>query len=90
MGLLLRLRKGDLQLFIGYLITVALMAIATALGLWAPRRPHLLARASFWVGTVIRELPAYALAWLLASTVLAWVDGAFTAAANWPALAARR
>ncbi|MEU3457287.1 alpha/beta hydrolase [Micromonospora sp. NPDC006766] len=86
-GRLVRLRKGDLQLFIGYLITVVLMAAATALGLWAPRRPHLLARASFWVGQVIRELPAYALAWLLISTVLAWVDGAFTAAANWPALA---
>jgi len=70
----------------GYLITVALLTAATALGLFAPRRPRFLARACFWIGTVIRELPAYALAWLAVSTVLAVTDPAFAPAANWPAL----
>lgn len=73
-------------MLVEYLITVVLLAAAMAFGVWAPRRPRFLAGVCFWVGSVIRELPAYALVLLLASTVLAVTDTAFTTAANWPAL----
>lgn len=59
----------------GYLITVVLLAVGTLFALAAPRRPRPLAMLSFYIAVVLGELPFLALAWLLADTVLALVQG---------------
>ena len=59
----------------GYLITVLVVAVPTFFALFAPRRTPLLARASFWLGIAINELPFYPMVWLAAATILAAFDG---------------
>ncbi|MFB9837398.1 alpha/beta hydrolase [Actinoallomurus acaciae] len=62
----------------GYLVTVGLLAVGALFVLAAPRRPRPLAKLSFLIGVVLGELPFVALAWLLAATVLALVQGDLT------------
>ena len=59
----------------GYLIGVLVVAVPTFFALSAPRRTPLLARASFWLGIAINELPFYPMVWLAAATILAALDG---------------
>jgi acetyl esterase/lipase len=62
----------------GYLITLALIAICTLFALASPGRPRPLGMLSFRLGVAINELPFVVLAWLLAATVLALVQGDLT------------
>ncbi|GAA0372762.1 alpha/beta hydrolase [Actinoallomurus spadix] len=62
----------------GYLTTVALLAVWTLFSLIAPRRPRPVAMLAFYLAVVLGELPFMGLAWLLASTVLAFVQGDLT------------
>jgi acetyl esterase/lipase len=61
---------------IGYLITTGLMAALTGCAVLAPVPAR--ARSSrlrHWLGFMINELPAIGIAWLVASTLLAWSEG---------------
>ena len=61
---------------IGYLITVALAAWCTLFALAPPRPAHSSpSNVSFWFGYLVNELPFLVFYWLLASTVLALVQG---------------
>ena len=51
------------------------VAVPTFFAVFAPRRTPLLARASFWLGIAINELPFYPMLWLTAATILAALDG---------------
>ncbi|GAA4056571.1 alpha/beta hydrolase [Actinomadura miaoliensis] len=59
----------------GYLTTLVLLAICALFALAAPGRPRPLAMLSFRLGVALNELPFVAIAWLLAATVLAFVQG---------------
>ena len=48
---------------IGYLITVALIALGTIFALAPPRRPPVLAAIGFRFGLVVNELPFVAIFW---------------------------
>jgi acetyl esterase/lipase len=56
---------------------VLVVAVPTFFAVFAPRRTPLLARASFWLGIAINELPFYPMLWLAAATILATLDGTF-------------
>ncbi|NYI96508.1 acetyl esterase/lipase [Streptomonospora nanhaiensis] len=71
----------------GYLMTVALLALYTLAALAPPRRPRPLAMAGFLLGLLANELPFAALAWLLASTVLAYAQGDLSTPGAWACLA---
>jgi acetyl esterase/lipase len=71
----------------GYLVTVLLAALPTFFAFAAPRRTALLARASFWLGIAINELPWYLIVWLAVATILAWNDGALMTVGGLVALA---
>ena len=59
----------------GYVLAVVLIAVPTCFAV-APRRgPRILGTLSFRLGLAINELPFVGLAWLLASTLLAAVQG---------------
>jgi acetyl esterase/lipase len=60
---------------VGYMITVAIAAWCTFFAVAAPRRPNLLARSSWLFGMIINEVPFLAGLFLIASTVLAAVEG---------------
>ena len=60
---------------IGYLITVVLMRLATWFALTPPRRPALLRRSVVIPGGVVNEIPLVVLAFLAASTGLAFGQG---------------
>jgi acetyl esterase/lipase len=62
---------------IGYLFTVALIAVATGAALVPPRRPPVLAAAGYHAGMTLNELPFLAAAYLLAATALAAAQGDF-------------
>jgi hypothetical protein len=62
----------------GYLTTVVLLAVWTLFSLIAPLRPRPVAMLGFYLAVVLGELPFLGLAWLLASTVLAAVQGDLT------------
>lgn len=53
----------------GYLIGATVTALAAGLVVWAPRRPRLLGRVSWWVSVLYGEIPALVLLGLLASTI---------------------
>jgi acetyl esterase/lipase len=63
----------------GYVASVALVALCTLLALW-PRRPPSSTRFnfSFLFGFLVNELPFVALAWLIADTGLAALQGDLT------------
>ena len=60
---------------IGYLISVILPALATGLAVAPIRRGWTLGQLSWRAGFQINELPVLAAAWVLASTLLAGVEG---------------
>lgn len=59
----------------GFLTTLALAVVPTCFALAAPRRPRPLAMVAFFLGVAVNELPFAALAWVLAATVLCFVQG---------------
>ncbi|QDP98969.1 alpha/beta hydrolase [Microlunatus elymi] len=60
---------------IGYLLPVVIAAWCTFFALVAPRRPQLVARASWFFGMVINEVPFLAIYLLTAATVMAVAQG---------------
>ncbi|HEY1315733.1 MAG TPA: alpha/beta hydrolase [Gaiella sp.] len=71
---------------IGYLITVALMALAMLLALVPLDRPALLRTASWTLGSVVNESPFVAFYWILAATLLALAQGDLDTPVAWVAL----
>lgn len=67
----------------GYLVTVGVIALPTALALRPLRRPAVLASLSFRLRLVINEVPFLAFAWLLASTLLAFGQGDISSPGAW-------
>ena len=68
---------------IGYLVTVAFVALPTVFALAPIRRPRSLALLSWGLGLVINELPFLAFYWLLAATLLAFGQGDIDSAGGW-------
>ena len=68
---------------IGYLITVALIALGTIFALAPPRRPPVLAAIGFRFGLVVNELPFVAFLVVAASTALALGDGEIDSPGGW-------
>jgi acetyl esterase/lipase len=66
---------------------VLVVAVPTFFAVFAPRRTPLLARASFWLGIAINELPFYPVVWLAAATILAALDGSLLSPGGLVALA---
>ncbi|QKW33472.1 alpha/beta hydrolase [Actinomadura sp. NAK00032] len=62
----------------GFLTTLAVAAVPTWFALAAPRRPQPVAMVAFFLGVVVNELPFAWLAWMLAATVLCFVQGDLT------------
>ncbi|MFB8229132.1 hypothetical protein [Cellulosimicrobium sp. NPDC055967] len=60
---------------IGYVVVVVVVGWCTFFAAVAPRRPHLMARASWVFGMVVNEVPFLAMYLLVASTALAAVEG---------------
>ena len=60
---------------VGYLWSVAVVALGTFLALRPLRQPWPLGAVSFFFGIAVNELPFVAFYWLLASTLLALVQG---------------
>lgn len=73
---------------VGYLISVAFVAIGTLFALWPVPWSHPLGRVSYFVGVVANELPFAAFFWmLLLPSVLAFVDGDIDSAGGWATVA---
>ncbi len=68
---------------IGYLLTVALIALGTIFALTPPGRPRALAALGFRLGLVVNELPFVAFIVLAASTALALGDGEVDSPGAW-------
>ncbi|HWH99990.1 MAG TPA: hypothetical protein VNT27_06645, partial [Propionibacteriaceae bacterium] len=68
---------------IGYLVSVAFMALLTVFALAPLRQPRTLALLSWSLSLVINELPFLAFYWLLASTVLAFSEGDIDSPGGW-------
>ena len=77
---------------IGYLVTVAFVALLTVFAFAPIRRPRSLALLSWGLSLVINELPFLAFYWLLAATLLAFGQGDIDSAGGWVmfSLAVRR
>jgi acetyl esterase/lipase len=71
---------------IGYLITVALMALAMLLALLPLDRPAPLRTASWTLASIVNESPFVAFYWILAATLLALAQGDLTTPVGWVAL----
>ncbi|MUL41724.1 alpha/beta hydrolase [Streptomonospora sp. PA3] len=71
----------------GYLLTVAIAAVHTALALAPVRRPRWAAVVSFHLGLVVNETPVFVLCWLLAATLPAWAQEDLDTPASWAGLA---
>lgn len=65
---------------VGYVITVTGLAWCTFFACAAPRRPNLLAKASWFFGMVVNEVPFLAIYFLIASTALAASEGDLSSA----------
>ena len=68
---------------VGYLWSVAVVALGTFLALRPLRHPWPMATLSFFFGIVVNELPFVAFYWLLASTLLALAQGDLSSAGGW-------
>ena len=68
---------------IGYLITVALIALGTMFALAPPRQPPALAAIGFRFGLVVNELPFVAFLVVAASTALALGDSEIDSPGGW-------
>ncbi|GIG68120.1 alpha/beta hydrolase [Phytomonospora endophytica] len=64
-----------MELPIGYLVGVAIVAWCAFFAVIAPRRPRPLAGMTFWFGMVVNEVPFHAAYLLIASTALAAAEG---------------
>ncbi len=72
---------------IGYLFSVGVVAVCTLFALAPPRpRRSSPSNRSYWLGFVVNELPFIAIAWLLASTLLAAAQGDIDTPVGWAAL----
>jgi acetyl esterase/lipase len=71
---------------IGYLITVAIIALAMVLALRPVARPGPLRTASWTVGSIVNESPFVAFYWVLAATLLALAQGDLDTPVGWIAL----
>jgi len=71
---------------IGYLITIALMALAMLLALVPLDRPAPLRTASWTLGSIVNESPFVAFYWILAATLLALTQGDLATPVGWIAL----
>ena len=71
---------------VGYLWSVAVVALGTVLALRPLRRPWPLGTLSFCFGIVVNELPFVAFYWLLASTLVALAQGDLSAPGGLAAL----
>jgi acetyl esterase/lipase len=68
---------------VGYLVTVAIVALCTLLALAPARRPWALGLLSYLCAQLVCELPFLFLYYLIASTALAASEGAGAATAGW-------
>ncbi|MFI6585205.1 alpha/beta hydrolase [Embleya sp. NPDC050493] len=68
---------------VGYLVTVAAVAVATLLALVPLRRPRLLADLSFRLTLVLNEVPFLCFCWLLACTAWAFSQGDVQSLVGW-------
>ena len=71
---------------IGYLFTVAVVALAMLLALRPMRRPAPLRTASWALGSVVNESPFAAFYWVLAATLLALAQGDLDTPVGWVAV----
>jgi acetyl esterase/lipase len=71
---------------VGYLITVALVALAMLLALVPRDRPAPLRTASWTLGSIVNESPFVAFYWILAATLLALAQGDLDTPLGWVAL----
>ena len=71
---------------IGYLITVAVIALAMLLALRPAGRPAPLRTASWTLGSTVNESPFLAFYWVLAATLLALAQGDLDTPLGWVAL----
>ena len=71
---------------VGYLWSVAVVALGTLLALRPLRRPWPLGTLSFFFGIVVNELPFVVFFWLLASTLLALAQGGLSSPGGLAAL----
>jgi len=68
---------------VGYLVAVVAVGSAALLALAPPRRPRRLAMTSYLVGIAFTDLPALALLYLLATTLVAVDGGDVDSAGGW-------
>jgi acetyl esterase/lipase len=71
---------------IGYLISTLLLGCWTWWAVMPRRRSGILAPVSVYFGQIINELPLLALLWLLATTLLAWLQGDLRSPGGWIAV----
>ena len=71
---------------IGYVITVAVVAVGMLLALWPLPRPAPLRTASWTLGSVVAESPVVAFYWILAATLLALAQDDLATPVGWVAL----
>ncbi|GAA1369957.1 alpha/beta hydrolase [Catellatospora chokoriensis] len=72
---------------VGYVFTVACVAVGTLFALAPVRRPQPLATVSYYFGLAVNELPFFAAIWWLgASTLLAFAQGDIDSAGGWAAV----
>ena len=68
---------------IGYLITVAVVALGMLLALRPVHRPAPLRTASWVLGSIVSESPFVAFYWVLAATLLALAEGDLETSVGW-------
>lgn len=71
---------------IGYLVTVAVVALGMLLALRPVHRPAPLRTASWALGSIVNESPFVAFYWVLAATLLALAQGDLDTPVGWVAL----
>jgi len=71
---------------IGYLITVAVVALGMLLALRPVHRPAPLRTASWVLGSIVNESPFVAFYWVLAATLLALAEGDLETSVGWVGL----
>ena len=71
---------------IGYLITVAVVALGMLLALHPVHRPAPLRTASWVLGSIVNESPFVAFYWVLAATLLALAEGDLETSVGWVGL----
>jgi acetyl esterase/lipase len=72
---------------VGYLFSVAGVAVGTLFALAPVRRPRPIAGLSYFVGLAVNELPFFAAIYLAASTSLAFAQDDIDSAGGWAAVA---